>query len=416
MMISVLVNAYACSPHWGSEPGMGWNWILALSKYCQLYVITEGEWRDKIEEAIAHLPQKDSIHFFYLPVEPKVREICWNQGDWRFYYYYRKWQKRALELARSILDKYPIDVIHQLNMIGFREPGYLWSIKERPFVWGPIGGMNLFPEHYLSHVDWKHALKIRLKNILNKWQMRYYSRVRHAILRSDALIAATPESWNVFRDYYQKESFLISETGCTIHPMTGNEERYASGKRLELLWVGRFFYAKQLNIALETMAHLKDLDVHLHIVGDGNTRETSYYRELATSLSIADKCTWYGKIPHQEVFNLMRKAHLFFFTSVSEATSTVVLEALQCNLPVVCFDTCGFGAVINDQVGRKIPLSNPSSSAQEFASVIRELSNNRALLRELSTNCAAEIQPYSWDHKAKQVVSIYKQVMKRYDK
>lgn len=57
-MISVLVNAYACSPHWGSEPGMGWNWILALSKYCELYIITEGEWRDKIEEALSSLPQR----------------------------------------------------------------------------------------------------------------------------------------------------------------------------------------------------------------------------------------------------------------------------------------------------------------------------------------------------------------------
>ena len=187
--------------------------------------------------------------------------------------------------------------------------------------------------------------------------MRYYSRVRHAILRSDALIAATPESWNVFRDYYQKESFLISETGCTIHPMTGNEERYASGKRLELLWVGRFFYAKQLNIALETMAILKDLDVHLHIVGDGNTQETSYYRELATSLSIADKCTWYGKIPHQEVFTLMRKAHLFFFTSVVEETSTVILEAIENALPILCFNTCGFGVVVDHCVGNLNPMN-----------------------------------------------------------
>ena len=57
-MISVLVNAYACSPHWGSEPGMGWNWILALSKYCELYIITEGEWRDKIELAFLLLLSK----------------------------------------------------------------------------------------------------------------------------------------------------------------------------------------------------------------------------------------------------------------------------------------------------------------------------------------------------------------------
>lgn len=131
-------------------------------------------------------------------------------------------------------------------------------------------------------------------------------------------------------------------------------------------------------------------------------------------MSVDDKCEWYGKVPHEDVFKLMQDAHIFFFTSVSEATSTVVLEALQCNLPVICFDTCGFGAVVNEKIGRKIKLSDPHASARAFASVIRELSKNRGMLRELSANCMNEIQKLSWDYKAKQVLSIYSQVLKKY--
>ena len=80
-MISVLINAYACSPHWGSEPGMGWNWIVALSRYCEIYVITEGEWREKIETALKDLSTSERIHFFYLPVKPYIRRMCWNQSS-----------------------------------------------------------------------------------------------------------------------------------------------------------------------------------------------------------------------------------------------------------------------------------------------------------------------------------------------
>ena len=47
--MKILINAYACSPHMGSEPGMAWNWILHLSAHCDLVVITEGEYKDKIE-------------------------------------------------------------------------------------------------------------------------------------------------------------------------------------------------------------------------------------------------------------------------------------------------------------------------------------------------------------------------------
>lgn len=101
-MLNILVNAYAVSPNWGSEQGMGWNWVINIAKYCHVDVITEGEWRDEIEEALLRLPQKDNLTFHYLPVSDKVRAMCWNQGDWRFYWYYERWQRRALSRAREI--------------------------------------------------------------------------------------------------------------------------------------------------------------------------------------------------------------------------------------------------------------------------------------------------------------------------
>ena len=35
-----------------------------------------------------------------------------------------------------------------------------------------------------------------------------------------------------------------------------------------------------------------------------------------------------------------------FFTSVSEGTSSVVLESISNHLPVFCFNTCGFGPIV----------------------------------------------------------------------
>lgn len=36
----ILLSAYACSPLWGSEPGVGWQWALELSKRHDVTVIT----------------------------------------------------------------------------------------------------------------------------------------------------------------------------------------------------------------------------------------------------------------------------------------------------------------------------------------------------------------------------------------
>ena len=64
----ILINAYACSPDRGSEPGMGWNWCTHLAKYCELYIITEEEFREKIEATLVTLPQGESMHFYFNPV------------------------------------------------------------------------------------------------------------------------------------------------------------------------------------------------------------------------------------------------------------------------------------------------------------------------------------------------------------
>ena len=80
-MLKILVNAYACSPEMGSEPGMGWNWCSHIARHCELHIITEGEFREKIERVLPTLPEGKNMHFYYLPVEEKVRRMCWNQGD-----------------------------------------------------------------------------------------------------------------------------------------------------------------------------------------------------------------------------------------------------------------------------------------------------------------------------------------------
>ena len=213
-MLNILINAYAVNPYWGSEQGMGWNWVINIARYCNVYVITEGEFKDNIEEAVMLLPQKDNLHFYYNPLPDKVRQMCWNQGDWRFYWYYRKWQQKTLQIAKGIIADNRIDVVHQLNMIGFREPGYLWKIEGIPFVWGPIGGMELMPLSFLKGTSMSQYIKVWVKNVINDWQRKHHPRVLQAIHRASALIAATKGCADVIREYHHRDVVLINETGC----------------------------------------------------------------------------------------------------------------------------------------------------------------------------------------------------------
>ena len=75
-MLSILINAYACSPEMGSEPGMAWNWCVNLAQHCELHIITEGEFRDKIETVLPTLPQGKNMNFYYNPVSEKIRKCA----------------------------------------------------------------------------------------------------------------------------------------------------------------------------------------------------------------------------------------------------------------------------------------------------------------------------------------------------
>lgn len=151
-----------------------------------------------------------------------------------------------------------------------------------------------------------------------------------------------------------------------------------------------------------------DLNVVLHIVGSGDNVK---YKKLAEEFQVEDKTIWHGQVNHIEINGLMQQADLFLFTSIMEATSTVVMEAIQNQLPVVCFDTCGFGTVVDETIGMKISLSNPGQSVNDFADAIRSLYNDQEKLRRLSYNCKERIKLFEWDYKVNMMVDIYKTIM-----
>lgn len=411
-MLKVLINAYACSPGIGSEPGMAWNWVKNLAKFCELYIITEGEFRERIEAVVPTLEQGGNMHFYYNPVSDEIRKMCWNQGDWRFYKYYRQWQWKTYLMAKDICETEKIDVLHQLNMIGFREPGYLWKLSKEngvPFVWGPIGGLKQFPTAYLKGSGLKMQLFMRLKNFLNIWQLKHEKRVDEALKTAKLLISSIPDSYRALKKYKGLESMVIPETGCFLSDDISTDR--FDDEEFHIMWVGKFDFRKQLPLALQAVALAKNPKLKLDVYGSGSVGQVEMAKRMGEELGISQQVIWHGNQKNDVIMEAMRKAQLFFFTSVNEDTSTVVLEAVSNRLPVVCFNACGMSAVIDDSVGRKIALSHPSQSAHDFARILNELESNRALLKHLSENCKQRQMDLSWEAKARMVVEEYEKII-----
>ncbi len=420
-MVKILINAYACCPGMGSEQGMGWNWITSLAKtgLVELFVISEGEYREQCERASKGLP----IHWYWNPVPQTTRDKCWNQGNWSFYPLYEKWQRKTAEIAREICSKEKMDILHQLNMIGFREPGYLWQVSKEtgiPFLWGPVDAKDKFPLTYKEGASLKTKAFLWLKNTISVWQLKHSNRVREAARHASILLGASSNSVRSFKMYMDIDAILMNETGCSLSPAIshGKGEMKGStcsrgqgnnGSCIKILWVGKMDFRKQLGLAIQSIAEVKNKNVYLHIVGGG---DDTPYRSMADSLGVNDCISWHGAVSHEEVQNLMRDCDVLLFTSVAEGTPHVVLEAIANGLPVICHDTCGHGDSVTEDVGIKIPLSNPNQSVKYFAAAILDLYYNREKLSLMSANCAQRAVELSWKNKAMKMVEMYKGVVR----
>ncbi|MEO7044804.1 MAG: glycosyltransferase [Ferruginibacter sp.] len=409
--INVLVSSFACGPYWGSEVGMGWNWIINLATHCNLIVITEKAFQKDIETEIQKLNLKSKPIFYYIDIGTKGRQLFWKQGSFLFYRHYNRWQKEVYNLSKVIIPKHEIKLIHQLNLIGFREPGYLWKFADQiPFVWGPVGGFNQVPLNYIKTFGLKNKLFYFSKHIIHFLQVHYHLRVRQALKASSIIFAESSTTKKILKKVYKIESVLMNETGADFEDFYQHTE-FCTNNAINLLWVGKIQGLKGLPIALQTLKKLKNnnVPVTMTIVGDGPDEESC--SKIAQKLGLGDMVVFLGKIPNPKVKDLMRKFDLLFFTSLKEGTPHVVLEALSNGLPVLCHDACGHGDVVNNSCGIKIPLESYDKSVKNFTAQIEYLYKSKSQLYQFSKNAKNTVEQCSWASKSKAVFDVYKKIL-----
>jgi glycosyltransferase involved in cell wall biosynthesis len=83
------------------------------------------------------------------------------------------------------------------------------------------------------------------------------------------------------------------------------------------------------------------------------------------------------------------------------------MEAISHGLPIVCFDSCGYGPVVDERIGIRIPVSKPDESVRLFVGAIRKLVSSPQKMDELSSNTQEKVASLTWDAKIREVLSIY---------
>jgi len=406
--MKILVSCYACSPYKGSEPGMGWNFIRVLSRCHELHVIAESKFREDLERYLsAHPEELKSVRFYFIEKERhKTLRKIWPAS---YYWFYRAWQKKAYRLALKLEEENDFDMVHQLNMVGYREPGYLWKM-DKPVVWGPIGGFNITPWRLLPSLGAYGCAFYFFRNVINLCQMHWKRRVRRAMKTCAAIVSATQDTHDAVLDLYGRNTPIIPEVGFA-NPMQAARKvlRRSAEQKLRLSWSGQHTPRKALNILFKALLGCRCRDhVEVHVIGKG--LYTKRWKRMAENMGIGNNIVWHGWIPKKEAIAVMESCHLMAITSLSDLTSTVLLEALSCGLPVIALDHCGFSNVITERCGIKIPIGSMKEVTGAYAAAIDSFFYDEPKRQACSDGAFERASEYSWEGKLQRLNDIYAEI------
>ena len=402
--MKILVNCFACSPYRGSEPGMGWNFVSNLSRLHELHVITEYESQPDLERYFKEHPEaRGNIRVYYIgqPSHPTLRMI-WPPS---YYWFYKKWQKKTLALAKELDRKEHFDLVHQLNMIGYREPGYLWKM-DKPLVWGPVGGFQMTPWKLLPSMGLKGLVFYASRNLINWWQMRFNRRVRTMAKKSSFIICATQDGYRAVTELWHRQTIIMPEVGLTAMPK--NLALPKEDGKLHLCWSGLHEPRKSLNLLLEAISYCRNKEnLEVNVVGDGPSNRK--WKRLAARLGL-ESVKWHGWVTRDESLRLMQSSHAFVITSLCDDTTTVVLEALSMGVPVIALNHTGFANVLTEECGIKIDIHSHRQVVRDLAAAIDRLYEDKPYRLSLELGAPKRAQDFTWDKKVQAIDSIYRQI------
>ena len=180
---------------------------------------------------------------------------------------------------------------------------------------------------------------------------------------------------------------------------------------LQVLFVGRMIALKGVDMLLEAVSRLKGrgIPIELTLVGDGPARED--WERLTGSLELGDAVRFTGALPREEVQRAMRACHVFCLPSVRESGGAVLLEAMATARPVIALDHGGPAELVDDAVGRAIPLQDPEQVIDVLERTLAEVAADPETWAERGIHGRVRVERrYTWESKIAAAERLYGQL------
>lgn len=326
---------YTAEPGRGSEPGVGWGFVLVSAKKCRdlgqtLTIVLRSDDREKCEPVIFAEGLTPWVQFLDVaPPKGRIASIANNRVG------YLIWRRHARRAILELATHSEILSIHQANWGTAVLPHAIPSSLFSRAIWGPLA---------IPRLPGKSPDK-KITNAMLAWISTINARgVRRVIANNDY-------SHKIFINKQRRDQQIHIEP----HLFADNIRRSASVDGHLITALGLLIRRKRVDLTLRALAteHLRDF--RLQIIGDGPERDN--LENLAGQLGVADRVHFLGWLPKTEALEKLASSAVLLHPSEREGAGFAVAEAAACGVPAVTCDDTGAATVVrlSNNGGTSVP-------------------------------------------------------------
>lgn len=391
----IFVSAYACEPGYGSEIGVGWHWIIEMSKYFDLWVLTRESNRNTIEAYLSERQLQNEVTFVYYDLPEKLR--FWKKGLRGVRIYYNLWQIFSNRLVEKVMKENDIKIYHLLTYGNSLWKASSYGMK-KTFIWGPTGGTDTIPAEYSKHYGLKSRMMESTRRILVKTlkiNIGFQKRCKNA----DLIFCKTENMYQSIPEKYRHKAIIFTDVAVNEKK---NSIPVKKSSTIKFIAVGRLDGWRGFDILIEAFhrALYKNKKISLEILGDGIDKNR--LERMIRKYHLEKHITLCGKVKRAVYEQKMGDADVVVNPNLKEGAVTVAFDCLAWCKPLICVETGGYTNCFSNEYARVIKMTDRQQLIEKMTDSIIELTDEK-IRSDIKEKIFINRDKYTWEEKGKQI-------------
>jgi glycosyltransferase involved in cell wall biosynthesis len=174
----------------------------------------------------------------------------------------------------------------------------------------------------------------------------------------------------------------------------------------------RLLHWKGVHLGLRAFALARPQGMQYWIAGEGPDRRR--LEALAHRLGVMRDVKFLGRLPREEVLDLLGECVALVHPSLHDSGGVVCLEAMAAGKPVICLNIGGPATQVTTKTGFLIQPTTPEETVRGIAEAMRNMAADDSIATELGDNGYRHVRDlFSWEIRGRLILDAYQEVMGR---